>query len=286
MAARPDLLEVIKALIHGSGKAGMPRVGSIPEAALNDLWLLNQKYTNPNFRLSEHGVVSRFTNPKDGWSEERIADAISSLLNSTETRGLPNFSGGNRFAKEMLVAPDVPKPIVAPVYPARGDIGLVTIFEESPKRLIQELKKLKGVREGGLSPSTVQPPQFGAGEALLRNPPLPAEAENAVSQRLRLSAVESQSALEDIIRQLTKGVKAVAPIATAGGLVGMLGADEAKAAPWQPSQEPGLETPWFDPVDMLTAPVGVAGAGAKALSAAATPFVSGALNGILSLFGR
>lgn len=52
--------------------------------------------------------------------------------------------------------------------------------------------------------------------------------------------------------------------------------------------EPGLESPIVDPADILTAPFGVVGAGAKAAAMAAEPFISygmdKAINGLFDLF--
>ena len=45
-------------------------------------------------------------------------------------------------------------------------------------------------------------------------------------------------------------------------------------APGYVNREPGLVTPVFDPVDMLTAPVGAATAAGRAASVIAEPFIS------------
>ena len=90
--------------------------------------------------------------------------------------------------------------------------------------------------------------------------------------------------------------KGLIPAVGAGGLLSLMGAEEAEAAPYQfPADkrgtvlyEPGLESPIVDPADILTAPLGVAGAGAKAAAMAAEPFISygmdKAINGLLGLF--
>lgn len=90
--------------------------------------------------------------------------------------------------------------------------------------------------------------------------------------------------------------KGIIPAVGAGGLLSLMGAEEAEAKPYQfPAEkrgtvlyEPGLESPLVDPADLITAPFGVAGAGAKAAAMAAEPFISygmdKAINGLLGLF--
>ncbi|MBQ5728531.1 MAG: hypothetical protein IIV56_06400, partial [Mailhella sp.] len=90
--------------------------------------------------------------------------------------------------------------------------------------------------------------------------------------------------------------KGIIPAVGAGGLLALMGPEEAEAKPYQfPADkrgtvlyEPGLESPIVDPADILTAPFGVAGAGAKAAAMAAEPFISygmdKAINGLLGLF--
>ncbi|MBR5186594.1 MAG: hypothetical protein IKW19_09890 [Akkermansia sp.] len=94
--------------------------------------------------------------------------------------------------------------------------------------------------------------------------------------------------------------KGIIPAVGAGGLLSLMGPEEAEAAiPDEkyvfPAQkrgtvlyEPGLESPLVDPADILTAPIGAVGAGAKAAAMAAEPFISygmdKAINGLLGLF--
>lgn len=76
--------------------------------------------------------------------------------------------------------------------------------------------------------------------------------------------------------------KGLIPAVGAGGLLALMGAEEAEAASYQfPADkrgtvryEAGLESPSVDPVDVLLAPIGAVGAGAKAAAMAAEPFVS------------
>lgn len=51
-------------------------------------------------------------------------------------------------------------------------------------------------------------------------------------------------------------------------------------------QEPGLESPWLDPVDIMAAPIGVAGTGAKAAAMALDPAVSYGMDKLGGMIGR
>lgn len=80
----------------------------------------------------------------------------------------------------------------------------------------------------------------------------------------------------------------------AGGLLSLIGAEEAEAAPYQfPADkrgtvryEAGLESPSVDPVDVLLAPIGAVGAGAKAAAMAAEPFVSYGMDKALAYISK
>ena len=95
--------------------------------------------------------------------------------------------------------------------------------------------------------------------------------------------------------------KGLIPAVGAGGLLSLLGAEEAEAAPYQfPADkrgtvryEAGLESPSVDPVDVLLAPVdvllapiGAVGAGAKAAAMAAEPFVSYGMDKALAYISK
>ena len=88
--------------------------------------------------------------------------------------------------------------------------------------------------------------------------------------------------------------KGLIPAVGAGGLLSLLGAEEAEAAPYQfPADkrgtvryEAGLESPSVDPVDVLLAPIGAVGAGAKAAAMAAEPFVSYGMDKALAYISK
>jgi hypothetical protein len=102
-----------------------------------------------------------------------------------------------------------------------------------------------------------------------------------------ISAVEEQAALHDLINQLKGGVKAAAPVAATGGLLGLMAAPEEAGAsvPERPEPQwaqwdeawgadPPLEHPIVDPIDMLVAPLGATTWMGKAAAAAAEPALS------------
>ena len=80
--------------------------------------------------------------------------------------------------------------------------------------------------------------------------------------------------------------KGLIPAVGAGGMLALLGPEDAEAS--VPSEdyvfpadkrgtvlyEPGLESPIVDPADIITAPIGAVGAGAKAAAMAAEPFLA------------
>jgi hypothetical protein len=88
--------------------------------------------------------------------------------------------------------------------------------------------------------------------------------------------------------------KGVIPAVGAGGMLALMGPEEAEAAPYQfPADkrgtvlyEKGLESPIVDPVDILLAPIGAVGAGAKAAAMAAEPVVSYGVDKALDYISR
>ena len=265
MAASKGLLHIIGQILDGSRKVGS--AGTISEQALKDLQRLNFNYVNPELLLFQHGVSSR------GWSKEKMAEKITELLNSEKTMAVPNFKGGNRKALEALTKPEDPLSIFAPVFPTReGGAGLATIIETSPERILFDLeqrKKLLSSQRGGPSLIPGQPSPFAQAGS------------DAVSQ-LDLSAVGSHAALQEIIDRFKGGVKSAAPYAVGagatGGLLGAMGA-EAQAAEYQrKAQEQALEEPWFNPIDMLLAPIGATTWAGRGLAALAEPVIAGLLH--------
>lgn len=88
--------------------------------------------------------------------------------------------------------------------------------------------------------------------------------------------------------------KGLIPAVGAGGMLALLGPEEAEASPYQfPAEkrgtvlyEPGLESPVVDPADILTAPIGAVGAGAKAVAMAAEPFLAYGMDKAMDYIGK
>lgn len=219
MAARNDLLAKIIEAIKSDMKGGI-FAGRLPQRAFEELSSLNPKFTEPNTVISNHGIFSRFD--KDGWSPERIYDSYKNLIGSDETRGIPNLGGGNRVAKEALWLPDYPVSILAPTIPTpRGGANIVTMYEPETKKVLSHLDSIGW--PSGERPSSIS----GLHGALSAGVPS--------SQQRRLSAVEGQPKLEDILGSIfdqVKNRKNILPWLAGGAAASStFGADDAQAAP-------------------------------------------------------
>ena len=219
MAVRNDLLAKIIEAIQSDMK-GNVFAGKLPQKAFEDLSSLNPKFTEPNTVISNHGIFSRFD--KDGWSPERIYDAYKNLMGSDATRGIPNFTGGNRAANEALWLPDSPVSILAPTIPtSRGGANIVTMYEPETEKVLSHLNSIGW--PSGERPSSIS----GLHGALSAGVPS--------SQQRRHSAVEDQPKLEDILGSIfeqVKNRKSVLPWLAGGtATASVLGADDAQAAP-------------------------------------------------------
>ena len=192
-----------------------------------------------------------------------VGQHIENLLNSAETQVMPNFPTRNfqNNARSMFYLHDG-KDVVSPFMAGRsGDVVLKTVFRPD----YEKRKYLEGYLGRPLSPISG-----------LRND-VPASA-----QPPGLSAVRQPSG--ESIAEISAPNKGKLP-ALAGSSTG-LGLASAPSKAQGMSEEPGLESPWFDPVDILLAPVGVTGRGARAATMALEPAVSAGVAGLLGLFGR
>ncbi|WP_273524137.1 hypothetical protein [Mailhella massiliensis] len=177
---------------------------------------------------------------------------IENLLNSGETRVLPNFPGRNfqNNAKGMFYLNDG-KDVVSPFSGGnRGDVVLRTVFQPDHEKrkfiegyLGRPLSPISGIRNN--VPASAQPPG--------------------------LSAVRQPSMKDSMPEIPTSGKSKLPAVAGAGTGAGL--ASWPADAPGYVNREPGLETPFFDPVDMLTAGIGVSGM-RKALSMVMEPAVA------------
>lgn len=291
MAARKDLLAKVLEAITKKGRGSL-HGGSIQSGTLDDLALLNEQYVKGGLFLPEHAIFSRFD--KTGWSPERIAESYGALMNESATRGVPNFTGGNRAGAEALWLENGPTSLFSPVIPHKGGSMSLTIMEPYTSRVKQNLEEVGWTPgERHFSPSDVTTAHIGS-----------RSANSLRSGAAQFSAVGSQPTLSDILSDVfneVKNSKKVLPFALAGGAsTAALHPTEAQASnlngmdSWDTLLQSGyvtpdkpLETPLFDPIDniisALTGPAGMAG---KATAAALeTPF-SLALNAVLEGAGK
>lgn len=192
-----------------------------------------------------------------------VGQHIENLLNSAETQVMPNFPTRNfqNNARSMFYLHDG-KDVVSPFMAGRsGDVVLKTVFRPDYEKrkylegyLGRPLSPISGLRND--VPASAQPPGLSA----VRQPSGESIAEISAPNKGKLPALAGSS---------TGLGLASAPSKAQGGPV-----------------ELGLESPWFDPVDILLAPVGVTGRGARAAAMALEPAVSAGVAGLLGLFGR
>lgn len=268
-AALPGFRKAFVEAFH-AGKGGTIKAGTFAPEAFERLKEIYPDAVN-NVRVSLHPADSRMI--RDGWSAERTADAIVDLLDSKSTDFVKNLSRKKGNSDYGALLPYDIDPLFAPFLKNRGAIDFKTVY--SP--LERKLKKAGYGVEGGkpLISRILPHPGFEGGDM----------APKASTQPLPIiPVVTPQPGFENRIRGLEKlvnksGPKSAAPIA----------AGSASLAPTDahglgtPPQEPGLESPWFDPVDILAAPAGVPGAAGKA----AAMGISGSIGALLeALLGR
>jgi hypothetical protein len=168
--------------------------------------------------------------------------------------------------------------VYMPIVPHKTGFKEVTIYKPEAAQVERLLKKL-GYWEGGstssISTPTLETPRF-AGDSgpdfLLSNNPF--------------SGVK----IEDLVSKVKNKLPTVAGAAT-GATLPFLSPDEVEAERARYAQlerEQALGSPIVDPIDILLAPIGAVGAGAKAAAMAVEPFISygmdKAINGLLGLF--
>ena len=220
----------------------------------------------------------------DGWSAERTADGIADLLNSDNTQFIKNWSKKKNASEYGAFLPYDIDPIFSPFDVFRKRTSLRTVF--SPPQV--RMQKL-GYGAGG-------------GKSLIsrfRDPKIAHAYDGTPGTQLQpISVVGPQPVMSNPIAEALekaralKGKKAIIPPAVASmGILDAMTPTEAQGRAQTPHPYTGkpdlpLEEPAWSPVDMMLAPIGVAGTGAKLAWAAATPFVNSAVDGILGWFGR
>ncbi|WP_144277303.1 hypothetical protein [Mailhella massiliensis] len=205
--------------------------------------------------FNDHGLVQRFK--KDGWTSEQIAEGYRGIYDSPNTVVIPNVLGKNPVAQEALWNPvgSHDRSWYMPILPYKRGFQTVTMYDPKTSK-VEHLLKERGYWEGGPN-SSIFPPSPGK---------MPAEQVGSGP----ISAVSTpfESTLQEQLKKLKLKAPAVAGAGTGAGL-----ASWPADAPGCVNREPGLETSFFDPVDMLTAGIGVSGM-RKALSMVMEPAVA------------
>lgn len=163
------------------------------------------------------------------------------------------------------------------------------ISDVTPSQSSKIVKELASKGKGNLSGEAGL-----SGETLRSSHLRSQELPPAVAQRPGFSAVGEPAQVEGILGELpAKGKKNLPALAGASGAaLSHYGAEPEPAHAFPGVQayagkpDLPLEAPWLDPVDMLVAPVGVPGAGAKVSAMAMAPAFSYGLERLGGLLGR
>jgi len=197
--------------------------------------------------------VKKFLNKRiyqDHLEPEEFSDGVNALFHGSRTRVFPG-------REEGLLDLYLPKEDYAwrGVAAPKDDFSaLVTAY----KYPIEEMKKELNAPSGGRP-----------------TPPYPnTQKEGALPGRITTVEGEQKLFSDSTIPASSNSRKAIIPLA-AGGLLGFPDEAQAEQARYaQLEREQGVQSPTFDPIDILLAPIGIVGAGAKAAAMAAEPFIS------------
>ena len=266
-AVRPDILDVVKKAVAGKKYSGVVS-GTLESGSASKSFENSVRYAGSTGYFNNHGLVQRAE--KDNWTPEQIAEGFRAIFDSPETVVVPNVLGKSPVAKEALWNPhgEGGRSWYMPILPYKKGFQTVTLYD--PKTLkVENMLKEKGYWEGGSNSSIFTP---SLDEGLVQ--PVGSGPVSAVSSPV----------LGNTLQEQLKKLKGKLPV-LAGASTG-LGLASAPSKAQGGPVEPGLESPWFDPVDILLAPVGVTGRGAKAAAMALEPAVSAGMSGLLGMFGK
>ncbi|WP_458399335.1 ADP-ribosyltransferase-containing protein [Mailhella sp.] len=261
-AVRPDIEDVIGKAIDGQAWAGR-KAGSLESSVAKDALDGSAKYNGGDGYFTEHGLTWR--NESNGWTPAQIAEGYRGIYDSPDTVVVPNVLGVNPSAKEALWNPNGKdsRSWYMPIAPYKKGFKGVTLYDPEASQ-VERLLKDRGYWEGG-STSSIFTPTLG-------------ERSKSIGSGT-LSAVNSPS-FENTIRGLEdwskRNLPKVAGAAT-GAALPFLSPEEVEAERERYARiamEQGLGSPSVDPIDILLAPIGAVGAGAKAAAMAAEPFIS------------
>ena len=249
------------------GDKRMMLAGSLEPEVFEQAAKKERGLQNNRVFMGPHGGEARLATGE--MEPEEVGQHVENLLNSGETRVLPNFPSRNfqNNAKNMLYLNDG-KAVVAPFMAGKsGDVVLRTAFEPQKDRM-KFIDDYLGRPKAPISG--------------LRSDPASAQPQG-------LSVVK-QSSTESSIPDSSKASKAIIPL-TVGGVLVPTTAESfhyqfpADKPGWV-NPEPGLESPLFDIADLATAPIGVPTAALKAASVAAEPFFAYGMDKLAGLLGK
>jgi hypothetical protein len=241
---------------------------TLPNGLLKSYQADDPRFVSESLGSSEGDIFHYWNDHNRHMTNEQIEEAMHAILYADErfhTKGNPPWTEGLGAIRDG-------KGYNASLYPGEQFTGIYQLNPINEKRL---LKKLKSLEMGT--------PDESAGHPIVARP----EGRDVRSERVSADGVRN----EVTIPASSNSRKAIIPL-TVGGVL-MPATAEAYQFPADKRgtvrYEAGLESPSVDPVDVLLAPVGAVGAGAKAAAMAAEPFISYGMDkvmgGLLSMFG-
>ena len=259
-APKPSyMLDLVKRLEEGNFENGMD-FEAYTARDLKKNGLAERGFTPGPIKISPKNLA-KFEKKRIGQNHmtpEQFVDGLNSVIHGARGKVFPNkgdlamrlspetdWNGEDPFVRYFW------KGVVAP---HDGFTGLVTGHKYSTEDAKKDLKRFSGERPS--SPFTGTPKE-------------------AVTQQGEVSVVENVSGLDAAtIPASSNSRKAIIPLTTGGLLLTPEEAQAERERYARIAKEQALGSPSVDPIDILLAPIGVVGAGAKAAAMAAEPFIS------------
>ncbi len=270
---RPQYMrELLSRLENKDFSSGMDFGSYRKGKKLRQLQKTNSSFTEGPLKISGRNIEKLYKKRvlDDHIKPKELVDGLNSVFHGTRAK---TFAG--KDGKTLMLVPGekmVWKGLVAP----HDDFsGFVTGMKYDAADAKKELKTLSGMRPLSHFPQPVK---------------------GSDTQHGRLSAVERVSSSPEKILHQETAVNVDPNLPSAfGGATGagvpkgvMKNVDSRQNQSNETLREPGLGTPIFDPIDLLTAGFGVPGKIGKLLAMISEPFVAAgtdaALNGILGYF--
>lgn len=246
-------------------------LGETPEEAFR---LLKEIYPNLNDPVARivypHGVVSR----ADQMTAAQQAKLYADAYNDETLKAVRNKPGNDRSDAALWHQGKK----ISSFFPVKERNGHPLILTGMPKKT-KDIQKYLVENRWGLGGRTEDPSILVTPQSL--------GIEVPSGQPVRTFSAVSPN-MGNTIRGLDAWRKSKLPT-IAGTMTGLsaptLYPEEAYAGK-EPAREPGLESPTFDPIDILLAPIGAVGAGAKAAAMATDPVFSYGMDKLAGLLGK